>query len=259
MRSVFIWPALFLLVVLLFCACTNLNQIIYIESLDEASFISYVPLSNGTLHFKSDEERLNDLTPQDLTDNAPEASDFHRGQVKQPADQLKGVRNLNEDEAMRLLNLEPSRWVIPKDCTINPNYQPYHSPTFYVQPDGDYDYADFYIFLFSYSNVATDRKLEVYISAAPVKWSVKTSLDYLMPQFVSIRTFYGELDSRVGDIPLAVIANDGRYRAHFVLGNTAYEVFANNLSQREFSEFLISACQTPQGENKNVIEYLLSE
>jgi len=71
-----------------------------------------------------------------------------------------------------------------------------------------------------------------------------------------VRDIYGELDSRIGDVELAVMRGGS---AVFVLGNAAYDIQCIGLSQREFIELLISICETPQECTLDVMEYILME
>ena len=73
-----------------------------------------------------------------------------------------------------------------------------------------------------------------------------------------VKTVYGKLDSRIGDMPLSILNCesspwDRDFEAYFIVGNAAYFIRSNAMSQQEFIELLISIYEAPRPFTENAI------
>lgn len=83
-----------------------------------------------------------------------------------------------------------------------------------------------------------------------------------LPQHV--KTIYGELNSWLGNMPLAVLHDrythhDGYFFAYAVHGDVAYFVQTSGLSQQEFVELLISVYEAPSLVTQGLVSRLREE
>ncbi len=252
------------LLALCLCSCGNANITVKTELMDGET-VTRVELSDGELFFKSREDVVSELTPQDFEDAKPKASEYHQGELPLEAYSLDGVRYTEEEESMRLLNIYPENWAIPESCGTSPQCL-YHVPSFYTLENGEYEYADFYMFNYMYDVNMRPPDLSIRISPAPLKWSQLSSSDYFYPNIVSLRLTYGDINSQIGDMPLAItykerkngeFGNSILYSAYFEAGNAAYEILGDGVTQREFIDLLISIYASPRPETRNFFDVIM--
>lgn len=227
--------------------------------LKEGEFVSRVKLSRGELYFKTQEELTAQLTSEDVKNSYPTASDYHNGDVALTHIDLDGVKEVSREEMMELMNIHPEMWQISTKCGGKVS-EIFIEPSFYVSENGEYEYADFYMFSFHYGGVSAQAETLIFIAPSPVKWSLTSSREPLAFTLGSLRMEYGDLDSKIGDTVISVVQTDrGGYHAFFTIQNAAYEVLVSGLTQREFTELLISICEAPHPETQNVIDYVLQQ
>ncbi len=262
------------LLALCLCSCGN-GKITVKTELTDGETVARVELSDGELFFKDREDVVSELTPQDFEDAKPKASEYHRNEHPIYYLNIEGMHSIEEDEAERLLNIYTEKWALPESCSELYGDSHFAPPSFYVHENGEYEYAGFYMFYYLYRNikknnapVGTDeQKVNIRISPAPIKWSQVSQIgDYLFQNLISIRLTYGDLNSKIGDMPLAIIYEEInspvtvsyiRYKAYFEAGNAAYEVLAQGVTQREFIDLLISIYASPRPETRNFFDVIL--
>ncbi len=153
------------LLALCLCSCGNENITVKTE-LTDGETVKMVELSDGELFFKSRDDVVSELTPQDFEDAKPKASEYHLHELPLEAYSLDGVRYTDEEESMRLLNIYPENWAIPESCGTSPRCL-YHVPSFYTLENGEYEYADFYMFNYMYDvNMRPPGFINTYFSRA---------------------------------------------------------------------------------------------
>jgi len=108
------------------------------------------------------------------------------------------------------------------------------------------------------------NRYNVYIAAAPtpVKWRMGGNLlhsDHAIIGGVDpLKIRFGDIDSKIGDISASIIVRGKSYFSAFLLvEQTAYDIQANNLTQAEFIELILSICNAPRPEKENYIDFLL--
>ncbi len=270
------WVLCLAAVILALCLCScSSGEITVKTELTDGETVKRVELSDGELFFKSREDVVSELTPQDFEDAKPKASEYHRGEHPIYYLNIEGMHKIEEDEAERLLNIYPEKWVVPESCGELYGDSHFAPPSFYVHENGEYEYAGFYMFYYLYRNikknnapVGTDeQKVTIRISPAPIKWSQVSEIgDYLFQNLISIRLTYGDINSKIGDMPLAITCEERNspeqerymvYRAYFEAGNAAYEVLAQGVTQRELVDLLISIYASPRPETRNFFDVIL--
>ncbi len=255
------------LLVLCLCSCGS-GKITVKSELADGETISKVELSDGELFFKNREDVLSELTPQDFEDAKPKASEYHRNEPHYPVFTIEGTEPINEEEAKKLLNIYPEKWAIPERCGSDIYQHNFIAPSYCRLENGEYDYAESDLFWYEFRNGSGvyEPQIKLFISPAPLKWSQLSDKEDVFPIFISLKLTYGDLNSQIGDMPLAITYEERNspeqerymvYRAYFEAGNAAYEVLAQGVTQREFIDVLISIYASPRPETRSFFSCVL--
>ena len=203
--------------------------------------VGEVKLSSGTLHFKTETEVYAELTPEERNACKPKPKDYLPETVRSFA--------VNEEDISRVLNLDPAKWRVPD--RFAPDYGHFAwSVSLSRTEDADPDYNDDVLYSRAYRS---DEGTFVYIEVAPPgrRWIRSSELAADGPSVQHVKTVYGEMNSRTGDMPLSVLHPeyavwDRLFEAYFIAGNAAYFVRSNGMNQQEFIELLISIYEAPR-------------
>lgn len=250
--------------------------------LSDDCVISSVRLSDGVLYFKTDEE-VERQYDSSYADKADEMLERIRG-----LGLLWGLPkgDFEQEDLKVLLNLQPELWKIPGDFTPWRSF--FNEPEVCANSDKSFFAVTNPIFEYRYDNreryegenqgIVMPRELVIQITDSDIELippigggSVYRNGVYLdiwhWPGFEDVTEeklpcrVFGDMDSRIGEIPAAVCNMENPNRTHFTamlkIANAGYYIEALGLTQREFTELLISICEAPHSETQSVLDYIL--
>ena len=202
--------------------------------------VSKVKLTSGTLNFKTDTDVYAELSEEERNAYKPKPSDYF-------PEYDKGF-TVNEEDISRVLNLDPAKWRIPDRMKFHNEH--FNRMIGLVSGETpEQDYSDDVLYFRLYENEDSSCGLSIEVALPGRRWIRDTEIVGLSAQHV--KAVYGNLDSRIGDMPLSVLIRDNnagnRYLdAYFIAGNAAYFIRAFGMTQQEFVELLISIYEAPR-------------
>ena len=256
------------------CAVTSVlaamyqRQPISIEKLLTAGeTVSVVALSDGELWFKTEADIAVQLKPEDFVE-ATRADYFVPGEEKAvPYYEMNGGKKYSEQELLKMMNISPELWYLGDEL---PNGRFSCNPPYFVDGDRtDVIYNDFITAAMTAASVHAfeywGEYIHIYAAPAPVRWQLNSDVHFSNyyeggGSIYALRPAFGDLDSRIGDIPVSVKYTDSyAYSAFFTVEQTTYQIraLAEGVSQEEFIKLLISICEAPHPEKENLIDLVL--
>ena len=210
-----------------------------------------VKLSSGTLYFKTETGVYAELSEEERNAGKPKPKDYLPETVERFA--------VKEEDISRVLNLDPAQWRVPdRFAHVNAHFA--GSVSLNSAEDAELVYSDDVLYSREYRS---DEGTFVYIEVALPgrRWIRSSELAADGPSVQQVKTVYGELDSRIGDMPLSVLNHeyavwDRFFEAYFVAGNAAYFVRSNGMTQQEFIELLISVYEAPRPVTEDALSAL---
>ena len=205
--------------------------------------VGRVELTSGTLHFKTETEVYAELSAEEREALKPKPGDYHPEYVRSFP--------VKEGDIARVLNIDPAQWRIPD--RLEYRYENYCNRLRLIggeEPEGEY--CDDVLYSREYRS--EDGGFLVVEAALPGRrWirSEELTVGGVSASPQNVKAVYGELDSRIGDMPLSVLNAeasvwDRDYEACFIAGNAAYFIRSNAMTQQEFIELLISVYEAPR-------------
>ncbi len=242
---------LVLLVLFLLLPRLQKGPIRIMTDLKPGEVVREVKLSSGTLYFKTETEVYAELSEEERNADKPKPKDYLPETVRSFA--------VNEEDISRVLNLDPAKWRVPD--RFAPDYGHFAwSVSLSRTEDADPDYSDDVLYSRAYRS---DEGTFVYIEVALPgrRWIRSSELAADGPSVQQVKTVYGEMNSRIGDMPLSVLNHeyavwDRLFEAYFIAGNAAYFVRSNGMTQQEFIALLISVHEVPRPVTEDALSAL---
>lgn len=249
-------------------AAVTYHQPISIKTPLTAGEVSYkVELSDGELWFKTQEEVTAQLTAEDFIFAT-------KGDYYVPSEdgraipyyELNGGKKYSEQELLEMMNIYPEHWYWRNGELPKGRFWCYY-PCFAENDRDKVLYAERggicgSVCAFKYSGL---DEASVFAAPTPVKWSMdgymKADSYYDGGSLFGMDVYFGEMDSRIGDIDLAIRYSGNAYNAFFVIEQTAYQVIGSSdeITQEDFIKLLISICEAPHPEKENMIDLVLEQ
>lgn len=215
--------------------------------------LSRVELTDGTLHFKTEAERDGELTPEDLRAYAPRPAPRYGTDSE--------VFSLEEADVLQMLNIDPEKWSIPGRLSFAYEHFAWSIGLSRAEaPETDEGSS---LYTRAYRSEDQSALLEIEAALAGKCWLRRERELTAGEKVEHVKLLYGELDSRIGNMPLSVLSREYsagtcRFNAYVVKGNTAYFIYSVGMTQKEFVELLISIYAAPQPETRDPVSFLRS-
>jgi len=221
--------------------------------LSPEAVVGRVELSSGTLHFKTETELYNELTPEDLRACSPRPAPRYITDTE--------VFPLREEDILQMLNIAPDKWRIPERLSFKYEHFDWNIGLSSAEAPETDEGGSLYVREYR----SADQRAFLHIEAVLAgKCWLRTERELRGgEQLEHVKLLYGEQDSRIGDMPLAVLNEeyspwDRCFDAYVVKGNTAYFLRTNGMTQQEFTELLISLYEAPEPETRDPVRFLRS-
>ena len=210
--------------------------------------LSRVELTAGALHFKTEQERDKELTSEDMKAYAPRPAPEYSTDTE--------VFNLREEDVLRMLNIDPEKWSIPERFSFQFEHFRWAIGLSSAEaPETDEGHT-----LYVREYRTEDQNVILHMEAALAgKCWLRTEAELTAGERLEhVKLRYGELDSRIGNMPLSVLNRGRYYDAYLIKGNTAWFIQSNGMTQQEFTELLISIYEAPETETGDPVAFLRS-
>lgn len=244
--------------------------IIITSDMSDGEILSHVELSDGELRFKNREELLAQLKPEDFV--SAKGTEYYNPleDIAVPYYELNGGKEYSREDILDMMNIHPEHWQVGSR-TLSGSLEFYRNgnawfgePITFINGDKEHPMYGDSCFLFVYQDEGSSARISA--APAPVKWlgSIVGSDFILGSGMVSVRSAYGDMDSRIGDVNVSIKTitdpHATYFDAFFVIEQTVYLVSASDkdVSQEEFVKLLISICEAPHSEKENLIDLLLN-
>ncbi len=229
------------------------NRTVRIKSaLSPEETLSRVELSSGTLHFKTEEERDAELTPEDLRAYSPRPAPKYIEDTE--------VFSLEEEDVLQMLNIVPEKWCIPDRFSFA--YEHFAWSIGLSRAEAPETDEGDRLYVRAYRSEDQSAVLEIQAVLAGKCWLRGERELTAGEKLEHVKLLYGELDSRIGNMSLSVLRRGSsgicRYNAYAVKGNTAYFIYSAGMTQQEFVELLISIYEAPEPETRDPVSFLRS-
>ena len=221
--------------------------------LSTEAVVGRVALSSGTLHFKTETELYKELTPEDL-----------RAYASRPAPRYitdTEVFTLREEDILQMLNIDPDKWRIPERLSFKYEHFDWNIGLSSAEAPETDEGGSLYVREYRSEDQSTFLYIEAVLAG---KCWLRTERDGIAGEKLEhVRLIYGEQDSRIGDMSLAVLNQEYSpwsrcFDAYVIKGNTAYFIRSNGMTQQEFTELLISLYEAPEPETRDPVSFLRS-
>ena len=215
--------------------------------------LSRVELTSGTLHFKTEQERNGELTPEDLRAYSPRPAPRYITDAE--------VFSLEEEDVLQMLNIDPEKWRIPERLSFAYEHFAWSIGLSSAEaPETDEGSS---LYTRAYRSGDRSAVLEIEAFLAGKCWFRGEAELTAGEKLEHVKLLYGELDSQIGNMSLSVLSRGSssgmcRFNAYAVKGNTAYFIYSVGMTQQEFVQLLISIYEAPQPETRDPVSFLRS-
>ena len=245
---------LIVLVLLVILLTQQRNRSIQIKTrLSSDEIVSKVELSSGTLHFKTETDVYAELSEEERNALKPKPGDY--------SPEYDRGFTVKEEDISRALNIDPTKWRIPDRLAFQ--YEIFDVSIRLVSGEApDKEYSDEVLYSREYRSEDGGFVL-IEVALPGRRWIRDEELTVggvsASPQ--QVKAVYGNLDSRIGDMPLSVLNCEFSpwkrdLEAYCIAGNAAYFIRSNAMTQQEFIELLISVYEAPRPVTEDAIRSL---
>lgn len=227
------------------------NKAIRIKTaLSPSDVSSTVELTSGILYFKSEADVYGEMTEEERNTYKAKPSDY--------LPEYDKSITVNKEDITRVLNIDPSKWRIPDRLAFQ--YEHFNVMIGLISAESpEADYSDDVLYSREYRSEDNSRFVIFDVALPGRRWIRDT--DVVGQSVKHVKTVYGKLDSRIGDMPLSILNCesspwDRDFEAYFIAGNAAYFIRTNGMTQQEFVELLISIYEAPRPVTEEAISAL---
>ena len=244
----------FLLVLLFILLTQQRDKSIQIKTkLSPDIIVSKVELTSGTLNFKTETDVYAELSAKERETYKPKPGDYSPEYGKR--------FTVKDEDIARVLNIDPTKWRIPDRMTVQ--YENYNGIIgLFSGDDFGGDYSDDVLYSREYRSENGFVVIDVALPGRRwIRSDGEMTIGGVTPSPQNVKAVYGNLDSRIGDMPLSVLNCetspwDRDLEAYFIAGNAAYFIRSNTMTQQEFIELLISIYEAPRPVTEDAISAL---
>lgn len=210
--------------------------------------VGRVTLTYGTLHFKTEQELYEELTPEDLKAYAPRPAPDYTTDTE--------VFSLREEDILQMLNIDPEKWSVPERLGFQFEHFRWAIGLSSAEaPETDEGHN---LYVREYRTEDQSVILHMEAALAGKRWLRAERELTGGERLEHVKLRYGELDSRIGNMPISLLNKGRYYDAYLIKGNTAYFIQSNGMTQQEFIQLLISIYEAPEPETRDPVTFLRS-